>query len=186
MVRSRAQILFVACLPVCACLGSDHNSAPSSTSQPSAPQARVASAKTAESPIPEATLPPPPATDAALDHELDTLRDPFIATANATPLPPDDDGRDRASVAFANTPISELKVRGTLLAGPDGRALLADASGKTQVVLTGALIGQRVRDQDGVVKQWRVDRIREGEVVLEQTDATGAVTARTYVLRSTT
>jgi type IV pilus assembly protein PilP len=98
-----------------------------------------------------------------------TSRDPFRTFSTATPPPKDT--RPRKSRHFA---LDQLKLVGLVTGTPTPRAMLVDPTGKGWVVTPGELVGspEPVREGDRVASaSWRVDRIREGDVVLVREDA---------------
>lgn len=100
-------------------------------------------------------------------------RDPFEPTSVTTlqPAPRTRDVLPRKSKRFA---LDELKLVGIVSGASDApRAMLIDPRGKGWVVTRGELIGrpETLRDQNGEhAVSWRVDRIRESDVVLVRED----------------
>lgn len=142
---------------------------------------------------PEAEVAPPPLTEAQRhafdDVDPGTLRDPF-QRAEA----PTEEGasnglaealqRRRATVPFSETEVRELVVRGTVRGDRDGYAIIADAQGKSVVVPIGSRIG-RATVRGSEIIDWRVHRVRDGEVVLVEQSLTHPDQApSTYVLAS--
>jgi hypothetical protein len=138
---------------------------------------------------------PPPLTQAqreAFDHvDPSTLRDPFRRY-------PDDGCKDcgrgkpneqilrerEAAVPFGDTSVAELVVRGTAHGSRDGYAIIADGRGRSAVVAVGSRIGRPIVRGAEII-DWRVDRVRDGEVVLvEESLSDPAATPKTMVLRS--
>jgi type IV pilus assembly protein PilP len=109
-------------------------------------------------------------------------RDPFVPTQIVT-APPARDDRPRKSKRFA---IEELKLVGIVSSTDAPRAMLVDPRGKGWVVTRGELLGRAevIHDGDGDHRvSWRVDRIRDSEVVLVREDAThSGVPSSTKVL----
>lgn len=108
--------------------------------------------------------------------ELIEGRDPFEATALLPPTPPPrGDDRLRKSKRFN---LDQLKLVGIVSTADAPRAMLVDPRGKGWVVMRGELVGRAevVHDAQGDHPvSWRVDRIRESEVVLVREDATHAL-----------
>jgi type IV pilus assembly protein PilP len=111
-----------------------------------------------------------------------STRDPFVPSVVVT-APPVRDDRPRKSKRFA---IDELKLVGIVSSTDAPRAMLVDPRGKGWVVTRGELLGRAeiIHDGDGDHRvSWRVDRIRESEVVLVREDAThSGVPSSTKVL----
>jgi hypothetical protein len=95
------------------------------------------------------------------ETDFTTLRDPFVPTVVPTPPPP-----ERGDVAFAESPVRTLRVTGTIAGGAGGKAIVADDSGETRVLAVGERVGKPEAAADGSLAEWRVDRVREGNVVL--------------------
>lgn len=134
---------------------------------PPAPAALEAAAPVVAAPVvvtPAAPIAPP--TALAADS-----RDPFVPSVIVT-APPTRDDRPRKSKRFA---IDELKLVGIVSSTDAPRAMLVDPRGKGWVVTRGELLGRAeiIHDNDGDHRvSWRVDRIRDSEVVLVREDAT--------------
>jgi len=121
----------------------------------------------------------PPAAPAApaAAHLVSALaetegRDPF-EPASLTPAAPsrNADVRLRKSKQFG---IDELKLVGIVSNAESPRAMLIDPRGKGWLVTRGELLGRPevLHDRDGDhAVSWRVDRIRDSEVVLIREDA---------------
>lgn len=103
-------------------------------------------------------------------------RDPFEPSVVVTaPPPPSVDDRPRKSKRFT---IDELKLVGIVSTSDAPRAMLVDPRGKGWVVTRGELIGRPevLRDGQGDHSvSWRVDRIRESDVILVREDATHSI-----------
>jgi type IV pilus assembly protein PilP len=121
---------------------------PPATKQADEPQARAPLA------IAEGTLDGPEA------------RDPFRAFTKPTDPPPVDARRKAKRVA-----VSDLKLVGLVTRADTPRAMLVDPAGKGYIVTTGELVG-RPEPVPGTsrVASFRVDRIREGDIVLVRED----------------
>lgn len=101
-------------------------------------------------------------------------RDPFAAGAIAV-TPPAKDDRPRKSKRFA---VDELKLVGIVSSVDTPRAMFVDPRGKGAVVTRGQLLGRAeiIHDNDGDHQvSWRVDRIRDSEVVLVREDAAHSI-----------
>ena len=100
---------------------------------------------------------PAPITD--MPREDADLRDPFQEPQ--APEPP-------TTVPLRRTrrfPVADLKLIGVAGASGEAHALVRDPTGRGWVVGTGELVG-RPETRGGAVASWRVDRIREHDVVL--------------------
>lgn len=146
-------------------------------------KAEIASAPAA----PEEARPKPapaPIDESAL-VESERSRDPFRVYA-VPPAPPPDDVRPRKSKRWS---IEQLKLVGLVTSTREPRAMLLDPSGKGWIVSTGDIVGRVETVPAGVGDRrvsWRVDRIRESEVVLVRDDspaAGDAATTRVLALR---
>ncbi|MFO0762782.1 MAG: hypothetical protein U0359_40470 [Byssovorax sp.] len=133
-------------------------------------------APTAALPAGEAEAPPPMARvpvdvpDRALEESTDS-RDPFRPPA-AIPT-----RRDRELYGKARRyPIADLKLTGLVTGAGAPRAMLLDPRGHGWIVTTGELVGlpETVGDAatGDILASWRVDRIRDGELVLVREDPT--------------
>src|SRR4051812_13329077 len=134
--------------------------APESTPQDAAPIATesvrvlapVAASKTADIP----------------DREFDATysRDPFVVAAKEPTRPPPKDERPRKARRFN---VSELKLVGLVTQTDAPRAMLVDPNGKGWVVEKGELLG-RAETSGDTQTSWRVDRIRDGNLILVRED----------------
>jgi type IV pilus assembly protein PilP len=110
-------------------------------------------------------------------------RDPFRAFPEA-PKPPPPDARPRKA---RRIPVDQLKLVALVTNTATPRALLVDPAGKGYIVTQGELVGRPepagASGDDGEhYASFRVDRIREGEMVLVREDAAGRLPAATRVL----
>jgi type IV pilus assembly protein PilP len=125
------------------------------------------------------------ANEGAMPAPLDLGRDPFEASAATKPSAPAvaRDDRPRKSKRFT---LDELKLVGIVSNADTPRAMLVDPRGKGWVVTRGELVGraETIRDGEGDhAVSWRVDRIRQSDVVLVREDAAhSAVPSSTRVL----
>jgi type IV pilus assembly protein PilP len=96
-------------------------------------------------------------------------RDPF-RSFTATPTPPPEDTRPRKARRVA---VDQLKLVALVTHTATPRAMLVDPSGKGYIVTQGELVGRP--EPDGArFASFRVDRIREGDVVLVREDPSRA------------
>ncbi len=109
-----------------------------------------------------------PIPDAAL-VEGPGSRDPFRAFAATTPAPPPDTRPRKAH----RIPVDQLKLVALITHTATPRAMLVDPTGKGYIVTEGELVGRPERDGDELAS-FRVDRIRDGDVVLMREGAPAA------------
>jgi type IV pilus assembly protein PilP len=131
----------------------------------------------------EGARPPPvaPIEDGAI-AESSGSRDPFRSFTETT-TPPADDVRPRKSRRYT---VDQLKLIGLVTRTAAPRAMLVDPRGKGWIVSPGDLVGRAEVVRAGAAERtvsWRVDRIRENELVLvRDDDAALGVPATTRVL----
>ena len=111
--------------------------------------------------------------------EADTNRDPFRSFASmfqiATAQRPGEVGRD---VEMNTTSVEEMRVIGIISGVANPYAMIVDREGVGHTVSRGQYIGRSEVVQAGttedlaVTLNWRVERIRPGEVVLTREDPT--------------
>jgi type IV pilus assembly protein PilP len=116
----------------------------------SAPAAEVEAAAPPRGPIPDGALVEGPSS-----------RDPFRAFKPVEPPPPPDTRPRKAH----RIPLDQLKLVALVTHTATPRAMLVDPSGKGYVVTQGELVGRPEPDGDHFAS-FRVDRIRDGDVVL--------------------
>jgi type IV pilus assembly protein PilP len=141
------------------------------------PSAVASSQAAIASPPPvEARDPAPPPAETRRPVSADTLvegpgsRDPFRAYGPERG-PRLEDTRPRKA---RRIPIEQLRVVALVTNTPDPRAMLVDPSGKDYIVKVGELVGRPEPSStagDDRTASYRVDRIREGDVVLVREDA---------------
>lgn len=106
--------------------------------------------------------------------ESDRNRDPFRSYSRMFSVKPPETAQ--RNVAMPNTPIEEMRLIGIVSGNARPRAMLVDPAGVGHVVERGVYIGrpQVVQATENVqmMLHWRVDRIRENEVVLTREDPT--------------
>ena len=116
-----------------------------------------------------AIAPAPPVAPPELDG-----RDPFAASVIVT-RPPTTDDRPRKSKRFN---LDQLRLVGIVSTPEAPRAMFVDPRGKGWVVTRGELVGRPevLHDAQGDhAVSWRVDRIRESEIVLVREDAASSL-----------
>jgi type IV pilus assembly protein PilP len=178
-----AQLAAMAALPIAvACSGSAPTAAP-----PPPPPNRVAPA----APASATNLPPELKGPEYTENdfvESDRNRDPFRSfivqsqAVNKTAL-------NQRKVELAQYSIDELKLVAIVLGADQPRAMFVDPSGKGTVVYRGTFVCRpevvHIGGSNGPEYQlnWRVDRIRDGDVVLIREDpAQPAIPAATRVV----
>ncbi len=135
-----------------------------------------------------AAVAPATATGGALDTSVATLqdndfvenegnRDPFRSYANAF------QGKAptvaQRSVLMPNTPIESMRLIAIISGLEQPRAMLVDEKGVGHVTRRGDFVGRAEVVQSGgaenlaITINWRIDRIRDNEVVLAREDPTG-------------
>jgi type IV pilus assembly protein PilP len=147
-------------------------------------------AKGATSGEPEG-LPPLPVADfpERAFQESVTNRDPFRNFAEPSEVTtPDDQPKDKSDVLVANYALEELKIVG-IVTGSVGRVLVQDPTGLGWVLRVGDFVG---REEGGrstgasSATHWRLDRIRENDVVFirESPDPSTPATTRVLSMRA--
>jgi type IV pilus assembly protein PilP len=110
--------------------------------------------------------------------ENDQSRDPFRSYARMFAEELEDRGSTQLDVILPDYSIDELRLIGIVTRLEPARAMVVDPSGKGHVIRRGQFIGRpdlmRREGTTGATYQvnWRVDRIREGDVVLVREDPT--------------
>jgi len=109
------------------------------------------------------------------DREFDATytRDPFVVAAKKPTTPPPYEERPRKARRFA---VSELKLVGLVTQTDAPRAMLVDPNGKGWIVEKGELVG-RVETNGDTLTSWRVDRIRDNNLILVREDPANAKAA---------
>lgn len=137
-------------------------------------------------PVPKAAAPAPSASApvaAKLELREDDFvesersRDPFRSFASAFAEQARTQVRSQRHVLLDRYSVDELKLIGLVTRADPPRAMLLDPAGKGWVVTRGELIGRaeivHASGPGGADYEvnWRVDRIREGDIVLVREDA---------------
>jgi type IV pilus assembly protein PilP len=146
--------------------------------KPPAPPAadRADEAGAAASAKPAAALPPHRDFPEAEFTETERSRDPFRSYLNK--FAEEAKGRivSQRQVLLAEFAVDELKLVGIVTRIVPPRAMLVDPTGKGHVVHRGDFVGRadivQLSGQSGATYQlnWRLDRIRDGDVVLVRED----------------
>lgn len=109
--------------------------------------------------------------------ETDRSRDPFRSFATAFVEQARTQVRSQRNVLLDKYSINDLKLMGLVTRADPPRAMLVDPTGKGWVVTRGEFIGRaeivHAAGPGGADYEvnWRVDRIREGDIVLVREDA---------------
>lgn len=110
--------------------------------------------------------------------EAETNRDPFRNYATMFRVVAPDVGNGGRDVAMSATGVEEMRVIGIVTGVSNARAMIVDREGIGHTVSRGQYIGRSEIVQAGgseglpVTLNWRVDRIRPGEIVLTRDDPT--------------
>lgn len=109
--------------------------------------------------------------------ETERSRDPFRNFASLFAEEAKTSVRSQREVLLDQFSVDELKLIGLVTRISPARAMLVDPTGKGHVVLRGQFIGRAERVQSGSSGaeyeiNWRLDRIREDDIVLVREDPT--------------
>ncbi|MGE0321936.1 MAG: pilus assembly protein PilP [Polyangiaceae bacterium] len=161
--------LFVAGLALIAC----EDKVAQSTYQPP-PPGSVASASAGAA---EDAGPPKVEFQEADFSETERSRDPFRSFAGIFAAEAKTTVRSQREVLLDQFSVDELKLIGLVTRINPAKAMLVDPTGKGHVVQRGQFIGRAERVQAGTSGaeyeiNWRVDRIREEDIVLVREDPT--------------
>jgi len=171
--------LFVVVPLVCLGCGSDPppsetapaDSASAAPADSAAPAAATAKPKAAASPIPRRREFPE-----AEFTETERSRDPFRSYTTKFVDEIKSQVRSQRQVVLAEFAVDDLKLVGIVTRIVPARAMLVDPSGKGHVVHRGDFVGRADVVQTGGSQgstyelNWRLDRIRDGDVVLVRED----------------
>jgi type IV pilus assembly protein PilP len=142
---------------------------------PTGPRAPASASAPSASPAP---LPGRGVIDETEFVENDKSRDPFRSYARMFADELKGTGPTQLEVMLPEYSIDELKLIGIVTRLEPARAMVVDPTGKGHVIKRGQFIGRpdlmRREGAQGMTYQvnWRVDRIREGDVVLVREDPT--------------
>jgi type IV pilus assembly protein PilP len=183
-VNARTVCLILA-LSLAGC-GDDEGAAPKPAASAKKPRTKspagdspTAEASAAASGLSSARLPPPPRRDfsEADFTETERTRDPFRSYARK--FANEDEGsaeHSQREVLLKEFAVDDLKLIGIVTRVTPARAMLVDPTGRGHVVRRGQFIGRadlvRVAGQSGTTYElnWRLDSIRDGDVVLVRED----------------
>jgi type IV pilus assembly protein PilP len=108
--------------------------------------------------------------------ESDRSRDPFRSFAASFVAESRSTAKSQREVVLEEFAIDELKLVGIVTGVADARAMLVDPQGRGHVVRRGQFVGKAEvvhADSKGAAPfevNWRIDRIRDGDVVLVRED----------------
>jgi type IV pilus assembly protein PilP len=147
-----------------------------------APRTTPPASASAAAPV---TAPPKPADSAAVGRrefpeaeftETERSRDPFRSFAHTFVEEAKTAVRSQREVVLSEFAVDDLKLVGIVTRIEPARAMLVDPTGKGHVVHRGDFVGRadvvQLGGQSGATYQlnWRLDRIRDGDVVLVRED----------------
>jgi type IV pilus assembly protein PilP len=123
-------------------------------------------------------MPPPPKFEIveAEFTESERSRDPFRSFANAFKEEIKSSAKSQREVVLSQFAIDELKLIGIVTRAEPARAMLVDPGGTGHVVQRGQFVGKadivQAAGRTGASYEinWRVDRIRDGDIVLIRED----------------
>lgn len=146
--------------------------APATGAAPAAPGAPAGSASAA------AKLPPPPKMEIveAEFTESERSRDPFRSFLAIFKEESKGTAKSQREVVLAQFGIDELKLIGIVTRAEPAKAMLVDPAGTGHVVQRGQFVGRadivQAAGRTGASYEinWRVDRIRDGDIVLIRED----------------
>jgi type IV pilus assembly protein PilP len=181
-VKARIALCLVLGLSLAAC-GDDEETSPKPASSAKKFRATPAPEAEASADAPSLAsarpLPPPPRRDffEADFTETERSRDPFRSYARKFAV--EEEGspeRSQREVLLKEFAVDDLKLIGIVTRVTPARAMLVDPTGRGHVVRRGQFIGRadlvRVAGQSGTTYElnWRLDSIRDGDVVLVRED----------------
>jgi type IV pilus assembly protein PilP len=181
-VKAQIALCLVLGLSLAAC-GDDEETSPKPASSAkkfrSTPAPEAEASADAPSLASARPLPPPPRRDffEADFTETERSRDPFRSYARK--FAAEEEGspeRSQREVLLKEFAVDDLKLIGIVTRVTPARAMLVDPTGRGHVVRRGQFIGRadlvRVAGQSGTTYElnWRLDSIRDGDVVLVRED----------------
>ncbi len=152
---------------------------------PSPSAAKVPAGATTSAAPASASAAAAPAPDASAGHrefpeaeftETERSRDPFRSYTNTFVQETKSQVRSQREVILSDYAVDDLKLVGIVTRIDPARAMLVDPTGKGHVVHRGDFVGRadvvQLGGQSGATYQlnWRLDRIRDGDVVLVRED----------------
>jgi type IV pilus assembly protein PilP len=141
------------------------------------PQPAPAAAPVATAPAPRPdTSPPPPQIKRLVElEEALRTRDPFQSFASTFAEESKKRVRSQREVVLHEYALDDLKLSALITRISPSRAMLVDPTGRGHMVLEGQFIGRAELVQGGTNGtdyeiNWRIDRIRDGDIVLVRED----------------
>jgi type IV pilus assembly protein PilP len=156
------------------------------SSAPPPPVARAAQ----QAPV-DAGLPPPPKAQDFTENDFaenDHNRDPFRSYATLFIDKGNKVVRNQLPVVLSQYSIDELKLVAIVRAGDYPRAMLLDPTGTGWVIKRGDYLGRPDTVHTGGANgadyqlNWRVDRVRDGDIVLSREDRTLSAPPATRII----
>jgi type IV pilus assembly protein PilP len=180
---ARASLALILALAIAAC-GSDPPKGPAGAASGKAPAKPAGSGAAAAKAAGDGGVPaedagsPPPKIDyqEAEFAENDKSRDPFRSFASIFLNEARSKVKSQREVVLDQYSIEDLKLIGIVTGIVPAKAMLVDPTGKGHVVQRGQFIGRPETVQAATASgtayevNWRVDRIRDGDVVLVRED----------------
>jgi type IV pilus assembly protein PilP len=146
-------------------------------SAPALAPAPAAAAVPSKSPAPAVVEVPPPKVDYQEEDfaETERSRDPFRSFTDAFVQKNERRSAQRQTVVLEQYGLEDLKLVGIVTGIEPARAMLVDPTGQGHVIHRNDLIGRAERVQGGAGAtefeiNWRVERIRESDIVLVRED----------------
>jgi type IV pilus assembly protein PilP len=177
-VRRRVSFAFVAVLLgslLVACSDDEKKEADASAAKADKNKKPAKSRKGVEAPV-AAEAPGPPRVEFPIDFSEDArTRDPFQSFASDFAEEAKKRVRSQREVILDQYSLDELKLTGIVTRIVPSRAMLVDPTGKGHVVHGGQFVGKAEVVQGGTGSadyeiNWRVDRVRENDIVLVRED----------------
>ena len=148
-------------------------------------------ARAAVVPAASAALPPPPKAVEFTENDFaenDHNRDPFRSYASLFVDKGDKVSKNQLPVVLPQYSIDELKLVAIVISGDYPRAMLLDPTGVGWVIKRGDYLGRPDTVHTGGTNgtdyqlNWRVDRVRDGDIVLSREDRAGFAPPATRVI----
>lgn len=165
-------------LMLCAALGASALGCGEDAPPPAAPAKKAEEKKSRKAAAEEAPKGPdlPPLVSAPIDFvEAQRWRDPFVSYAREFALEAKKRVKSQREVVLDQYALDELKLAGLVTGMRPARAMLIDPSKTGHVVQEGQFVGKPEVVQGGTSGaeyeiNWRVDRIRENDIVFVRED----------------
>ena len=173
LIGCSSLLLLVGCGDDTPAVSASTGGASSGPAAAAAPGAPAASASGAAKP-----LPPPPKVEIveAEFTESERSRDPFRSFLSIFKEEAKGTAKSQREVVLAQFAIDELKLIGIVTRAEPAKAMLVDPAGTGHVVQRGQFVGRadivQAAGRTGASYEinWRVDRIRDGDIVLIRED----------------